>query len=225
MGLFTTIYNKKVTGFCDKDECYNQYRVGNKLALTFQIKTGDDFMEEFTIGSILDENTSVQLDDGINYFQRCWKCDKMFYVYVIRKTITKRGTSKEVQEIKDIGVLSYETYKEIKDSFQSEREALEAKILRSFKQHSLHNAFPEQRVETDDLKGEDIKNSVLMFSFGKTSEIKTKEESEKKVPDKFIHLFNTMNEIANEELNSKKKTKKKKDISTNEENSIDKNDE
>ncbi|MBL8005327.1 MAG: hypothetical protein JNL36_09540 [Candidatus Kapabacteria bacterium] len=225
MGLTTRIYNKKVTGFCDKDECYNQYIVGNKLALSFQIKTGEDYMEEFTIGSILDENTSVQLDDGINYFQRCWKCDKMFYVYVIRKTITKRGKPKEVQEIKDIGVLSYETYKEIKDSFQSEREALEAKILSSFHQHSLHNAFPKQRVETDDLKGEDIKNPVFMVSFGNTTENETEEETELKVPDKFIHLFNSMNEIANEELNSKKKTKKKKDISHNEENSIEKNDE
>lgn len=224
MGLFSTIYNKKVTGFCDNDQCYNQYRVGNKLALIFQIKTGVDYMDEFTIGSILDENSTVLLDDGINYFQRCAKCDKMFYVYVIRKTITKRGKSKEAQEIKDIGVLSYETYKEIKDSFQSEREALEAKILRSFNQHSLHNAFPKQRVETDDLQGEDIKNPVLMVSFGNTTENETKEESEKKVPDKFIHLFNTMNEIANEELNSKKKTKKKKDIYTNEENSVDKND-
>lgn len=225
MGLFTTIYNKKVKGFCDKDECYNQYRVGNKLALKFQIKTGVDYMDEFTIGSIIDENSSVLLDDGINYFQRCWKCDKMFYVYVIRKTITKRGKPKEVQEIKDIGVLSYETYKEIKDSFQSEREALEAKILRSFNQHSLHNAFPEQRVETDDLKGEDIKNPILMFSFGNTTENESEEKTEAKVPDKFIHLFNTMNEIANEELNSKKKTKKKKDISSNKENSLDKNDE
>lgn len=222
MGLFTTIYNKKVIGFCDFDQCTNRYRVGNKLALSFQIKTGEDYMEEFTIGSILDEKTSVQLDDGINYFQRCWKCDKMFYVYVIRKTITKRGTSKEVQEIKDIGVLSYETYKEIKDSFQSEREALEAKILSSFHQHSLHNAFPEQRVETDDLKGEDIKNPVFKISFGNSTENDAEEETELKKPNIFEEFLRSLNNIDNEELNSKKKTRKKKDISTNEEDSFDK---
>ncbi len=152
MGLFTTIYNKKVKGFCDNDECGCLYRAGKYYVLGFQIKTGEfyDACKDFTVGDVIDHKSDIRVENGftMEYCSNNWKnnCTNVTYFRVVPKQIIKYGKVRDVQVITDVGIVSEEHYKKILHKYRPDIEAIERTMIEELLQVSEQNKYEPFRV-------------------------------------------------------------------------------